>query len=96
MLAPGVCMNIINERRTKDGYGTFSNPEKFLNQDYQVLKEYCLIQRKRYTDDMFPADRWSISRETQPPSYLDHVKWLRPRVSLKDLPAARLKKIKTY
>ncbi|XP_015232541.1 PREDICTED: calpain-1 catalytic subunit-like [Cyprinodon variegatus] len=79
MLAPGVCMNIINERRTKDGYGTFSNPEKFLNQDYQVLKEYCLIQRKRYTDDMFPADRWSISRETQPPSYLDHVKWLRPR-----------------
>uniref|UniRef100_A0A3B3XTV9 Calpain catalytic domain-containing protein n=1 Tax=Poecilia mexicana TaxID=48701 RepID=A0A3B3XTV9_9TELE len=78
MLAPGVCMNIISARRSKDGYGTLSNPEKFLNQDFQQLKEYCLIRRVRFIDDMFPPDHRSIGRDILQPADLVRVEWVRP------------------
>ncbi|KAM9341659.1 calpain-1 catalytic subunit-like [Symphorus nematophorus] len=78
MPPPGVCMNIINARHMKDGLGTVANPEKFLNQDFQQLKQCCLIQRKRYIDEMFPPDRRSISEGILTPSQLQAVKWLRP------------------
>uniref|UniRef100_A0A087XVY0 Calpain catalytic domain-containing protein n=1 Tax=Poecilia formosa TaxID=48698 RepID=A0A087XVY0_POEFO len=78
MLAPGVCMNIISARHSKDGYGTVSNPEKFLNQDFQQLKEYCLIRRVRFIDDMFPPDHRSIGRDILQPADLVRVEWVRP------------------
>ncbi|XP_034543428.1 calpain-1 catalytic subunit-like isoform X2 [Notolabrus celidotus] len=78
MPAPGVCMNIINARRKKDGYGTPMNPEKFLNQDYEQLKQYCLARRIRYIDDMFPPDKRSIGEGILSPADLVRVKWLRP------------------
>ena len=82
MPAPGVCMNIINARHMKDGYGTVTNPQKFLNQDYKQLKEYCNIRRVRYIDDMFPPDRRSIGQGILSPSDMARVQWLRPSVSL--------------
>ncbi|XP_036927701.1 calpain-1 catalytic subunit-like [Acanthopagrus latus] len=78
MATPGVCMNIINARHKKDGLGTVSNPEKFLNQDYQLLKQYCNINRVRYVDDMFPPDRRSIGKDILSPSDLAAVEWKRP------------------
>lgn len=78
MAPPGVCMNIINARNAKDGHGTFTNPERFLNQDFEQLKQYCLIQRVRYIDDMFPPDRRSIGEGILSPSDLQRVVWLRP------------------
>lgn len=81
MLAPGVCMNIISARHSKDGYGTVSNPEKFLNQDFQQLKEYCVIRRVRFIDDMFPPDHRSIGRDVLQPADLVRVEWVRPSVS---------------
>uniref|UniRef100_A0A671WLR6 Zgc:136872 n=1 Tax=Sparus aurata TaxID=8175 RepID=A0A671WLR6_SPAAU len=78
MATPGVCMTIINARHKKDGLGTVSNPEKFLNQDYQLLKQYCNINRIRYVDDMFPPDRRSIGKDILSPSDLAAVKWQRP------------------
>ncbi|KAM4541634.1 calpain-1 catalytic subunit-like isoform 2-T2 [Odontesthes bonariensis] len=78
MPAPGVCMNIISERHMKDGYGTVTNPERFLNQDYKQLKEYCAIRRVRYIDDMFPPDRRSIGQGILSPSDMARVQWLRP------------------
>ncbi|XP_073340051.1 calpain-1 catalytic subunit-like [Pagrus major] len=78
MATPGVCMKIINARHNKDGFGTISNPEKFLNQDYQLLKQYCNINRVRYVDDMFPPDRRSIGKDILSPSDLSKVKWERP------------------
>ncbi|KAM8737551.1 calpain-1 catalytic subunit-like [Acanthopagrus schlegelii] len=78
MATPGVCMNIINARHKKDGLGTVSNPEKFLNQDYQLLKQYCNINRVRYVDDMFPPDRRSIGKDMLSPSDLAAVEWKRP------------------
>ncbi|KAK9533399.1 hypothetical protein VZT92_008518 [Zoarces viviparus] len=78
MAPPGVCMNIINARNKNNGYGTFTNPERFLNQDFEQLKQYCLIQRVRYIDDMFPPDRRSIGEGILTPSDLQRVVWLRP------------------
>uniref|UniRef100_A0A3B5M044 Calpain catalytic domain-containing protein n=1 Tax=Xiphophorus couchianus TaxID=32473 RepID=A0A3B5M044_9TELE len=78
MLAPGVCMDIISARHSKDGYGTVSNPEKFLNQDFQQLKEYCVIRRVRFIDDMFPPDHRSIGRDVLQPADLVRVEWVRP------------------
>uniref|UniRef100_A0A3B4UJA4 Calpain-1 catalytic subunit-like n=1 Tax=Seriola dumerili TaxID=41447 RepID=A0A3B4UJA4_SERDU len=78
MPPPGVCMNIINARHKKDGYGTVTNPEKFLNQDFQQLKQYCLIRNVRYIDEMFPPDRNSIGPGILSPSDLARVVWVRP------------------
>lgn len=82
MSAPGVCMNILNTRQKKGGYGTVTNPERFLNQDFQQLKQYCLIRRVRYIDEMFPPDRNSIGQGILKPSDLARVVWLRPDVSV--------------
>uniref|UniRef100_A0A3B4F5S0 Calpain catalytic domain-containing protein n=1 Tax=Pundamilia nyererei TaxID=303518 RepID=A0A3B4F5S0_9CICH len=78
MPPPGVCMNIISARHMKNGYGTVTNPERFLNQDFHQLKQYCLIQHLRYIDEMFPPDRNSIGNGILTPSDLDRVVWLRP------------------
>ncbi|KAF6717920.1 Calpain-1 catalytic subunit [Oryzias melastigma] len=78
MPAPGVCMNIISQRHRKDGCGTPNNPEKFLNQDYKQLREFCLIKGVRYIDDMFPPDSRSIGQGILSPSDMGQVKWLRP------------------
>ncbi|XP_041827155.1 calpain-1 catalytic subunit-like [Melanotaenia boesemani] len=78
MSAPGVCMNIISARQLKDGFGTITNPEKFFNQDFKQMKEYCLIRRVRYIDDMFPPDQKSIGQGFMDPSELARVEWLRP------------------
>ncbi|XP_039459258.1 calpain-1 catalytic subunit-like isoform X2 [Oreochromis aureus] len=78
MPPPGVCMNIISARHMKNGYGTVTNPERFLNQDFHQLKQYCLIRHLRYIDEMFPPDRNSIGNEILMPSDLARVVWLRP------------------
>ncbi|KAF3701442.1 Calpain-2 catalytic subunit [Channa argus] len=60
MPAPGVCLNIIEARHKRDGYGTINNPDWIFNQDYHKLREHCLRQRVNYIDDMFPPDERSI------------------------------------
>ncbi|XP_035465750.2 calpain-2 catalytic subunit isoform X2 [Scophthalmus maximus] len=84
MPSPGVCMNIINARNGKNGYGTISNPVSFLNQDYQQLKQYCLSRRVRFIDETFPPDRNTIGQGLLKPSDLDRVKWLRPTKIVSD------------
>ncbi|XP_038584750.1 calpain-1 catalytic subunit-like [Micropterus salmoides] len=76
----GVCTTIINARQKKDGYGPFTKPEKFLNQDFHQLKRYCVIQRVRYIDEMFPPDRKSIGEGLLSPADLARVEWLRPSI----------------
>nr|XP_040054818.1 calpain-1 catalytic subunit-like [Gasterosteus aculeatus aculeatus] len=78
MALPGVCMSILNARNTKNGYGTFAKPEPFLNQDYEQLKQYCLIQGVRFIDKMFPPDQRSIGGDVLKPADLSRVEWLRP------------------
>ncbi|KAK7904863.1 hypothetical protein WMY93_017470 [Mugilogobius chulae] len=78
MPVSGVCQNILKARHTKNGYGSLEYPEKFNNQDYQQLKQYCLIRKVRYIDDMFPPDKRSIGPTILKPSDLDKVVWARP------------------
>ncbi|XP_062296654.1 calpain-1 catalytic subunit-like [Scomber scombrus] len=78
MPPPGVCLNIIEARHKKDGYGSLAKPEKFLNQDFKQLQQYCLIRGVRYIDDMFPPDAKSIGQGILSPSDLARVEWLRP------------------
>lgn len=66
----------------KNGLGTVSKPEKFLNQDFNQLKQYCLIKNIRYIDDMFPPDRRSIGKDVLNPDDMRRVEWLRPHVSV--------------
>ncbi|XP_070775902.1 calpain-1 catalytic subunit-like [Enoplosus armatus] len=78
MPPPGVCLNIMEARQKQNGHGSISNPEKFLNQDFQLLKQYCLARGVRYIDEMFPPDRKSLGEGLLSPSDLAHVVWLRP------------------
>lgn len=78
MAVPGVCQSILNSRQNKKGYGSLDNPERFLNQDYEQLKQYCLIRKVRYIDDMFPPDTRSIGPTILSPADLSRVVWLRP------------------
>lgn len=81
MPPPGVCLNILEARHKQNGYGSATNPEKFLNQDYKSLKQSFVIQGLRYIDKMFPPDRSSIGYGLLSPSDLEKVVWLRPAVS---------------
>uniref|UniRef100_A0A8C5DNR6 Calpain-8-like n=1 Tax=Gouania willdenowi TaxID=441366 RepID=A0A8C5DNR6_GOUWI len=78
MPPPGVCLNIMDARNKNNGYGTITNPEKFLNQGYQDLKQYCLIRGVRYIDEMFPPDRRSIGEGVLSQTDMKRVEWLRP------------------
>uniref|UniRef100_A0A3B4ZGQ8 Calpain-1 catalytic subunit-like n=1 Tax=Stegastes partitus TaxID=144197 RepID=A0A3B4ZGQ8_9TELE len=78
MPPPGACLNIMENRSMEDGYGKFKTPDKFFGQDFQELKQYCLIKGVRYIDDMFPPDRNSIGHGMLDPSDLANVVWLRP------------------
>ncbi|XP_042244669.1 calpain-3-like [Thunnus maccoyii] len=80
MPPPGVCLNILEARNKREGYGSIDNPEKFLNQDFKQLKQYCLIQRVRYIDETFPPDTKSIGHGILKPSDLARVEWLRPAI----------------
>ncbi|XP_062378907.1 calpain-1 catalytic subunit-like [Sardina pilchardus] len=78
MPPPGVCLNIMNERHKKKGKGSLENPDKFLDQDFEQLQQYCNINRMRYIDDMFPPDRRSIGKGVLQPEDMARVVWLRP------------------
>ncbi|XP_047466381.1 calpain-1 catalytic subunit-like [Mugil cephalus] len=78
MPPPGVCLEIMEARHKQDGRGSITSPENFFKQDYQKLKQYCLIKGVRYIDDMFPPDSCSIGKGLMSPSDLARVEWLRP------------------
>ncbi|XP_031144585.1 calpain-8-like [Sander lucioperca] len=78
MPPPGVCLNIMEARQKQHGYGSFTNPDRFFNQDYQELKQCCVAQGVKYIDQTFPPDRNSIGQGILRPSDLARVVWLRP------------------
>ncbi|KAF0044605.1 hypothetical protein F2P81_003763 [Scophthalmus maximus] len=78
MPPPGVCLNIMEARHKQDGYGSPSNPASFFNQNYQQLKQHCLLNRVRYTDEIFPPNSNTIGKELLGPAELARVVWCRP------------------
>uniref|UniRef100_I3JNG1 Calpain catalytic domain-containing protein n=1 Tax=Oreochromis niloticus TaxID=8128 RepID=I3JNG1_ORENI len=73
MPPPGVCLNIIEARYKKDGFGKFTKPHKFFGQDYEQLKQYCLTRGVSFTDETFLPDRRSIGQEIQPLSLFQEI-----------------------
>lgn len=82
MAAPGVCTSIMTARNKKNGFGTTSNPERFLNQDFQQIRQLCRNRNVRYIDDTFPPNKWSIGSGVLSPERLHRVVWKRPYVSV--------------
>uniref|UniRef100_A0A8C1NHW9 Zgc:136872 n=1 Tax=Cyprinus carpio TaxID=7962 RepID=A0A8C1NHW9_CYPCA len=78
MPAPGVCLNIVSERNLKDGQGSPNNPEKFLDQDFHQLKQFCLKERLRFVDNLFPPEIKSIGLGSLAREDLQRVVWRRP------------------
>ncbi|XP_039642784.1 calpain-8-like [Perca fluviatilis] len=78
MPPPGVCLNIMEARKKQDGYGSFANPDRFFNQDYQQLKQCCVAQGVKYIDQTFPPNSNSIGQGILRPSDLARVVWMRP------------------
>ncbi len=80
MPAPGVCLNILSERNLKDGQGSPNNPEKFLDQDFHQLKKFCLKERLRFVDNLFPPKMKSLGLGSLTCEDLQRVVWRRPHV----------------
>lgn len=78
MPAPGVCLNILSERNLKDGQGSPNNPERFLDQDFHQFKQFCLKERLRFRDNLFPPEMKSIGFGPLKREELWKVVWKRP------------------
>ncbi|ROL48531.1 Calpain-14 [Anabarilius grahami] len=78
MPAPGVCLNILSERNVKDGLGTPDKSERFLDQDFHRLKQFCLKERLRFIDNLFPPEIKSIGFGPLKSEDLWRVVWRRP------------------
>ncbi|XP_072313965.1 calpain-1 catalytic subunit-like [Eucyclogobius newberryi] len=78
MPPPGVCLNIIEACQKQNGYGSVLLPIQFNNQDYKLLKQYCLGHSLKFVDKTFPPDLRTIGPGILDPADLKQVKWLRP------------------
>uniref|UniRef100_A0A8C2B8H9 Si:ch211-202f3.3 n=1 Tax=Cyprinus carpio TaxID=7962 RepID=A0A8C2B8H9_CYPCA len=56
----GMCLKVINNRSMKGGMGSETNPLRFMDQDFNVLQDYCLKTKQRFVDEFFPPDPRSI------------------------------------
>lgn len=82
MAAPGVCTSIMTARNKKNGFGTTTNPERFLNQDFQKIRQLYQSLNVRYIDDTFPPNKLSIGQGVLSRERLQRVEWKRPYVSV--------------
>uniref|UniRef100_A0A3Q2CK41 Calpain-2 catalytic subunit n=1 Tax=Cyprinodon variegatus TaxID=28743 RepID=A0A3Q2CK41_CYPVA len=76
----GIAATLQHQRNQAQGIGTNSHAVKYLNQDYEVLKQRCLETGQLFQDDTFPALVSSLGfNELGPKSYkVRGVSWKRP------------------
>ncbi|XP_038144126.1 calpain-2 catalytic subunit-like [Cyprinodon tularosa] len=76
----GIAATLQHQRNQAQGIGTNSHAVKYLNQDYEVLKQHCLETGQLFQDDTFPALVSSLGfNELGPNSYkVRGVSWKRP------------------
>ncbi|ROL51917.1 Calpain-9 [Anabarilius grahami] len=74
----GMCLKIMDDRSMKGGMGSETNPLKFMNQDYNILQEYCLKKGLRFVDEFFSPDPRSIGEGLLDPEDMARVEWIRP------------------
>ncbi|XP_060125938.1 calpain-1 catalytic subunit [Zootoca vivipara] len=84
VIVPIYCTGVsaqVQKQRAKDlGLGKHENAVKYLNQDYERLRNECLQSGALFRDDTFPATASSLGfKELGPNSSKTHgVKWKRP------------------
>uniref|UniRef100_UPI00398E757D calpain-2 catalytic subunit-like n=1 Tax=Pristiophorus japonicus TaxID=55135 RepID=UPI00398E757D len=77
----GMAAFIKKQREQAAGIGSYGQPVKFLNQDYQALRQHCLETGSLYCDESFPACPSALGyNELGPNSYKTRdVEWRRPK-----------------
>ena len=83
----GVSERIQKDRQRAGGLGSVQQAVRYLNQDYQALKEDCLQNGSMFEDPMFPAEPASLGfKELAPHSAkTSGVDWKRPTVRTRTL-----------
>ncbi|GCC16335.1 hypothetical protein chiPu_0022561 [Chiloscyllium punctatum] len=78
----GVSGRLYKERLKQEGMGTHEKALRFLNQDYEALKQECLENGTLFEDPQFPAVPTSIGfKELAPHSSKTRgIIWKRPQV----------------
>lgn len=78
----GVSARIQRERLHAEGMGTNERALKFLNQDYEALKQECLESGCLFEDPCFPTEPSSLGFKELAPhsSKTQGVEWMRPTV----------------
>ncbi|XP_041034615.1 calpain-2 catalytic subunit-like [Carcharodon carcharias] len=77
----GMAARIKKLREQAAGIGSYGQPVKFLNQDYEALRQQCLETGSLFCDESFPACPSSLGfNELGPASYKTRdVEWKRPK-----------------
>lgn len=78
----GVASALAKKRAQAAGFGTNSNANKYLNQDFEALRRQCKSNGTLFTDPTFPAAPESLGfKELGPSSYKTRgIVWKRPGV----------------
>ncbi|MGH0125468.1 UNVERIFIED_CONTAM: hypothetical protein FKN15_019094 [Acipenser sinensis] len=73
-------MSVSNESAhpSADKQGTLGNPMKFKGQDFELLRNLCLISGYRFRDGIFPSNMDSIGPDLLTAEELSRVEWVRP------------------
>ncbi|CAB1344720.1 unnamed protein product [Coregonus sp. 'balchen'] len=80
----GVSARIQRDRLHAEGMGTNERALKFLNQDYEALKQECLESGCLFEDPCFPTEPTSLGFKELAPhsSKTQGVEWMRPTITL--------------
>ncbi|XP_063040696.1 calpain-8-like [Engraulis encrasicolus] len=84
MPPPGMCLYILDARKSRSGQGSASKPAKFLDQDFDQMHQYCLKNNFRFTDKHFPPENSSIGNGVLHPSDMARIVWRRPPTMCRD------------
>lgn len=83
MSESGPCTFIINLTSQDGDEGSPSNPAKFNEHDYALLKEKCRFGGKLFLDSTFPPENQSLGDLPSLACWEEaQVQWLRPKVKL--------------
>ncbi|XP_062848408.1 calpain-2 catalytic subunit-like [Trichomycterus rosablanca] len=68
----------------RDTVGTPSNPQKFLDQDYEELRRDFVKNKARFVDETFPPNESSIGPNLLHDDAMARVEWIRPTKMVED------------
>lgn len=78
----GIAAKLVKDRETAEGLGSHEKSIKYLNQDYEALRDECLEAGTLFQDPSFPAIPSSLGFKELGPysSKTQGIEWKRPTV----------------